>query len=156
MTDPAQYCTLDPPPLADGSPRPFDPAWRTETVLALAKGIEADTAFDRLPILADALEEAGCDDPVILRHCRECERHESGCWVVTWLVTDPKRVPSVPAKLEWGDDGIPSVYSDEVQSRLRGAEDHALGQMQSGLTVLYFLIVFLVFAATVWAFVKTR
>ena len=82
MSDGVTNCDPYPPLLADSSPRPFDPAWRTETVLALAKGIEADRAFDRLPILADALEEAGCDDEVLLRHCRECERHEAWCWVM--------------------------------------------------------------------------
>jgi hypothetical protein len=66
----------------DGSARPFDPVWRSETVLALARAIEAERAYDRLPILADALQEAGCDDEVLLRHCRECERHKPGCWAL--------------------------------------------------------------------------
>ena len=39
-------------------------------------------AFDRLPILADALEEAGCDDPAILAHLRGDGPHCRGCWVV--------------------------------------------------------------------------
>lgn len=82
-------CTPHLPPAADGSPRSFDPAWRTETVLALAKGIEAESAFDRLPILADALEEAGCDDELLLRHCRECEWHEEECWVVSFALDRP-------------------------------------------------------------------
>jgi hypothetical protein len=80
--DPATTCTLYPPPSADVSPRSFDPAWRTESVLALAKGIETERAFDRLPILADALEEAGCDDEVLLRHCRGCEWHQEECWAL--------------------------------------------------------------------------
>jgi hypothetical protein len=60
----------------------IDAAWLTETVVALATGIAADSAFDRLPILADALEEAGCDDEEILSHCRGHKPHECGCWVV--------------------------------------------------------------------------
>ncbi len=60
----------------------FDPAWRSETVTALAAGIYADRAFDRLPILADALEEAGCDHPHILNHCRGPGPHVRGCWAV--------------------------------------------------------------------------
>jgi hypothetical protein len=51
----------------------IDPAWLIwdgGTVVNLARGIEAEDAFDRLPILGDALEEAGCTDPLILDHCR--------------------------------------------------------------------------------------
>lgn len=44
--------------------------WLTPTVMALASAIYSDRAFDRLPILADALEEAGCTDQAILHHLR--------------------------------------------------------------------------------------
>ena len=67
----------------------FDPAWRTETVKTLTKGIMVDYAFDRFPILADALEEAGCTDPIVLKHCRECSRHEHSCWVLTCVSMRP-------------------------------------------------------------------
>ena len=60
----------------------FDPSWLTETAVTLATGIYADRAFDRLPILADALEEAGCDHPDVLTHCRQPGPHARGCWVV--------------------------------------------------------------------------
>jgi hypothetical protein len=63
-------------------PVTFAPAWRTETVVALAAGIYAERAFDRLPILADALEEAGCDHAEVLAHCRGPGPHVRGCWVV--------------------------------------------------------------------------
>jgi hypothetical protein len=63
-------------------PVAVDPAWRTSTVVALARGIYADHAFDRMPILADALQDAGCDDEEILNHCREPREHARGCWVV--------------------------------------------------------------------------
>lgn len=59
-----------------------DPAWLSQTVLALAEAIYADRAFDRLPVLADALEEAGCDSPDILAHCRGDGPHVRGCWVI--------------------------------------------------------------------------
>ncbi|MGL6094624.1 MAG: hypothetical protein ACRC7O_02330 [Fimbriiglobus sp.] len=55
---------------------------RTPTVVALADAITADGAFDRLPILADAFEEAGCDDADILGHARGPGSHVRGCWVV--------------------------------------------------------------------------
>ncbi|HEY3787631.1 MAG TPA: hypothetical protein VGL71_02195, partial [Urbifossiella sp.] len=51
-------------------PPRFEPAWRTSTVVDLARGIFADRAFDRLPILADALLDADCDEEQVLRHCR--------------------------------------------------------------------------------------
>ncbi|MEO2090623.1 MAG: hypothetical protein ABGY75_14150 [Gemmataceae bacterium] len=63
-------------------PVAFDPASRSETAVALAAGIYAERAFDRLPILADALEEAGCDHADVLAHCRGPGPHARGCWVV--------------------------------------------------------------------------
>jgi hypothetical protein len=56
--------------------------WRTSNVTALAQAIYCDRAFDRLPILADALEDAGCDNADILNHCRQPGEHVRGCWVV--------------------------------------------------------------------------
>jgi hypothetical protein len=35
-----------------------------------------------MPILADALQDAGCNDECILTHCRGAEPHGRGCWVV--------------------------------------------------------------------------
>ena len=63
-------------------PVAFDPAWRTPRVLALAQAVYEERAFDRLPILADALEEAGCDNAALLAHCREPGLHARGCWAV--------------------------------------------------------------------------
>jgi hypothetical protein len=61
----------------------FDPEWRTSDVLLLARGIYEERAFERMPILADALQDAGCDSEDILAHCREATQiHARGCWVV--------------------------------------------------------------------------
>jgi hypothetical protein len=61
----------------------FEPPWITSDVSAMAKGIYFDRAFDRLPILADALQEAGCDSTEILTHCRNTNLlHARGCWVI--------------------------------------------------------------------------
>lgn len=60
----------------------LDPTWRTSVVVGLAQAIDRELAFGRLPILADALEEAGCDQAAILTHCRQPGPHVSGCWVV--------------------------------------------------------------------------
>lgn len=65
----------------------FDHRWRSETAVSLAAGIDAERAFDRMPILADALEDAGCDNADILSHCRGQGPHIRGCWVVD-LVLD--------------------------------------------------------------------
>ena len=64
----------------------IDLEWLTDTVVALARGIYAGRAFDGMPILADALQEAGCDDDDILTHCREPGEHVRGCWVVDLLL----------------------------------------------------------------------
>jgi hypothetical protein len=64
-------------------PATLDPDWRTSTVVALAEGIYAERAFDRMPILADALQDAGCNNDDILAHCRDASQvHARGCWVV--------------------------------------------------------------------------
>lgn len=63
-------------------PVAFLDSWRSEATVALASAIYADRAFDRLPVLADALEEAGCDYPDVLAHCRGPGPHSRGCWVV--------------------------------------------------------------------------
>src|SRR5262249_35973012 len=57
-----------------------------ETVQQLARAIDADRAFDRLPLLADALEDAGCNNADILEHCRSATEHVRGCWVVDLLL----------------------------------------------------------------------
>jgi hypothetical protein len=62
-------------------PVTLEPAWLTPTVVQLARGIYDERAFDRLPILADALQDAGCDNDV-LAHCRGPGPHVRGCWVV--------------------------------------------------------------------------
>ena len=63
-----------------------DPSWLTSTVLALAGGIYEERAFDRLPILADALMDAGCANDDVLNHCRSDGPHVRGCWVVDLIL----------------------------------------------------------------------
>jgi len=59
--------------------------WLTSTVVALAKGIYEDRAFGAMPILGDALQDAGCDDADVLNHCRHGGGHVRGCWVLDIL-----------------------------------------------------------------------
>jgi hypothetical protein len=63
-----------------------DPAWLSSTVLSIARAIYQARAFDRLPILADALEDAGCDRMDLLAHCRSEGLHTMGCWAVDLLL----------------------------------------------------------------------
>jgi hypothetical protein len=63
-------------------PVAFDPAWRTDTALALARQMYDSRECSAMPILADALQDAGCDSDDILNHCREPGTHVRGCWVV--------------------------------------------------------------------------
>jgi hypothetical protein len=68
-------------------PVSLDPAWLTSDVVALARGIYDDRAFDRMPILADALQDTGCANDDILNHCRDTSlAHVRGCWVVDLLL----------------------------------------------------------------------
>jgi hypothetical protein len=64
-------------------PVAFDPAWRTDTTVALAKQMYESRDYSAMPILADALQDAGCDNDDILNHCRDAKQvHVRGCWVV--------------------------------------------------------------------------
>jgi hypothetical protein len=67
-------------------PVTFDPSWRSANVVSLAQAIYDDRAFDRLPVLADALEESGCTSSEMLEHCRGSGEHVRGCWLVDLLL----------------------------------------------------------------------
>jgi hypothetical protein len=63
-------------------PVAFDPAWRTATAVARARQMYDSRDFGAMPILADALQDAGCEDEYILTHCRDTSvPHVRGCWV---------------------------------------------------------------------------
>ncbi|HEY1189881.1 MAG TPA: hypothetical protein VGE74_19685 [Gemmata sp.] len=63
-------------------PVAFAPDWRTDTARALAAQMYDARDFSAAPILADALQDAGCDSADILDHCRGPGPHVRGCWVV--------------------------------------------------------------------------
>ena len=68
--------------------RRVEPAWldhNDSAVLGIARHIRAERAFDALAILADALEEGGCDHKDILEHCRARAPHKETCWVIDLL-----------------------------------------------------------------------
>ncbi len=71
-------------------PDALDPswlAWNDGAIRKMAQLIYDDRAFDRLPLLADALEDAGCTDADILAHCRGGGEHVRGCWVVDLILS---------------------------------------------------------------------
>ncbi|HYT88659.1 MAG TPA: hypothetical protein VEL76_08120 [Gemmataceae bacterium] len=80
--------------LRDVVGNPFQPvvvdptwlAWNNRTVRKLAREIDVERRYAEVPILADALEEAGCTDEAILDHCRGPGPHIRGCWVVDALL----------------------------------------------------------------------
>ena len=64
-------------------PVAFSPLWRTGTAVSLAQTMYESRDFGAMPILADALQDAGCDNADILDHCRNTNlTHVRGCWVV--------------------------------------------------------------------------
>jgi hypothetical protein len=67
-------------------PVTIESSWLTPTVLSLGESIYVERAFDHLPILADALEDAGCSNQDILDHCRQAGDHVRGCWVLDHLL----------------------------------------------------------------------
>jgi hypothetical protein len=80
-----------PPLLRDVFGNPFrpatlDPLWVTSDVHGLASGIYQDRAFDRLPILADALLDAGCENEDVLSHLRSDGPHVRGCWALDLIL----------------------------------------------------------------------
>ncbi|HJZ59002.1 MAG TPA: hypothetical protein VKE74_28925 [Gemmataceae bacterium] len=72
-------------------PVSFDPRWRTSTAVQLARQMDNSNDFSPMPILADALQDAGCDDAEILDHCRADKPHIRGCWVVDLVLSPADR-----------------------------------------------------------------
>ncbi len=74
-------------------PETFNPAWlrwHDHCVVKMAQSIYEERRFEELPILADALEEAGCENEEILWHCREPGEHvtAAGWWMQSWANPD--------------------------------------------------------------------
>ncbi len=69
-------------------PVPFDDRWRTTEAVAVARQIHERGEFGAMPVLADALQEAGCDDARVLSHCRDrTATHARGCWVLARVLS---------------------------------------------------------------------
>jgi hypothetical protein len=97
---PENGATLTADIIRDVMGNPFQPvalrhSWlRAEggAVAHLAEAIRVEGRYDELPILADALEDAGCTNPVVLEYCRSIGPHVRGCWLLD-LLRSPARVP---------------------------------------------------------------
>jgi len=155
-------CTAAGPLTPDGLPWPLDDRWRTETVVGIATGIRDDRAFERLPILADALEEAGCTDLNLLAHCRNPITHEGGCWALglalDWSAPEPLRAIAESPR--------PPINWSELWKRLDDGADHpspakpggfGLGELLGPLTAaaVYLWVVGMILYAVAW-FVSRR
>jgi hypothetical protein len=75
-------------------PLPFRPveiapawlAWNAGAVGALAATIDEDGTFELMPVLGDALEDAGCEDAALLDHLRSEGKHVRGCWALDLIL----------------------------------------------------------------------
>jgi hypothetical protein len=65
---------------------PWSDDWRTDTVVALARGMYDDRAWDRFPILSDALQDAGCSAPGVIGYCRGDGPFCRGCWLLDTIL----------------------------------------------------------------------
>jgi hypothetical protein len=63
--------------------------WNGGVVVRVARSIYETSRFEDLPVLADALEEAGCTDADLLAHCRGAGEHVRGCWALSLLLGKP-------------------------------------------------------------------
>jgi len=73
-------------PFTQPKSEPVWVTWRGGLIPQMATTIYAEQRFGELPILADALEEAGCMEEAYLTHCRSGKEHRRGCWVVDTLL----------------------------------------------------------------------
>lgn len=76
----------------------IDPRWCSSTVMDLSRTIYDEQVFERMPILADALMDAGCDDESIIRHCQSRHHHSHNCWVLCLLLGKEFAPPVI---LDW-------------------------------------------------------
>lgn len=64
----------------------LDPTWLSSTVTALSRKIDEDGEYDLMPILGDALIDAGCENADLIQHCQTSQEHTQNCWVLNLLL----------------------------------------------------------------------
>jgi len=67
-------------------PLSFNTGWRTLAVVGIAEKMHETKDFASMPILYDALMEAGCENPYVLEHCRNTDGHYRGCWLLQMIM----------------------------------------------------------------------
>src|SRR5262249_37680289 len=98
-------------------------AWNAGSVVQVARRNDEEGDYAALPILADALEDAGCDDADILTHCRAGQPHPDSCWVIDLLLgrTAPdiegehpagKRVRAILSSVHGTLEALKAVFAD--------------------------------------------
>jgi hypothetical protein len=81
-------------------------AWNDGCISQMARSIYDDRRFSDMPILADALEEAGCTNADMLSHARSRQTHVCGCWVLDCLLGTPLVEEAfVPGSVLWTIEG---------------------------------------------------
>jgi hypothetical protein len=101
------------------APVRVDPAWLLANDRAakhLTEAILAESNFALMPVLADALEDAGCRDADLLEHCRRGGPHRNGCWLLD-LLLPPSQRPPAAGQPEGGNSTIPSTRASPRRYR---------------------------------------
>jgi hypothetical protein len=99
----------------------FSPSWSTSTAVTLAARMYESRDFSAMPMLAEALRDAGCDSADILAHCRGEGPHVRGCWVVDLVLAKVRMVVE-------DFDGTVVVETDvDLLHRLRSVRRGDLG-----------------------------
>jgi hypothetical protein len=109
------YCPSHPAQAAllrDIFGNPFRPvavelSWLTPHVVGVARAVYDGRLFGDLPVLADALEEAGCKDGELLEHCRGAGPHVLGCWALDAVLGRHDEPPAPPQPVPFSSDEPP-------------------------------------------------
>jgi hypothetical protein len=119
-------------------PPSFDPRWRAwdeARVVKMAEGIYEEGAFERMPILADALLDAGCEDELLLAHCSMPGEHVRGCWLLDLLLEKARPAPS-PTERDLAELARLGLWLGVLDPEcVPGAPDEVPGASTPGLPV---------------------
>jgi FHA domain-containing protein len=93
-----EVCDLIRDALGDFFFRPTVPPewriWGDHVIERIAQSVYDERRFDEMPILADALEDAGCEDRDLLDHCRNGKLHARGCWALDAILQKGSFAPA--------------------------------------------------------------
>jgi len=144
------------PPTDLPDPLRVEDAHLTETVLLIARGIAADLAFDRLPILADALEDTGCDNFALLHHLRSTEPHRVECWALRRLLRTTLLLPgNVPITFAYCPPGTFLMGSQHPEANREWNEaERPVHRVR--LTKAFHIGIYPITQAQWWAVMKTE